>query len=448
MTKAEQYYHKMTTTPVTKLIVSLGIPTTISMLITNIYNMVDTYYVGKLGESQQAATGILFTLQCVIQAVSFMLGQGSGTLVSKALAEKDDKKASEYVSSAFFTGGACGVALMITGLLCLNPLLRMLGSTETILPYARQYGFWVLITCPFLVCSFVLNNNLRYEGKAFYGMIGLGIGSFINIFGDYLFIDIIPLGVFGAGMATGISQIISFCLLLYFHKKMAQGNIKWAYISKKQMIYTSILIIGFPALIRQGLSSISNGLLNNCTKVYGDAAIAAMSVVNRFSMFLMCVGLGIGQGFQPVASFNYEAKKYDRVKKGLLVTTGIGFIMVGIFAMLGFVFAEPIVYVFQKSEEVNRIGVKALRFAIVGVMFLPLSVPVNMLYQSIRKAGISSILSLLRSGLAFIPTLLIGTHFLGLTGIQIAQPVADILTGIISLPFMICFLRKPDEKQG
>lgn len=447
MTESKRYYAKMTKTPLTQLIVSLGIPTTISMLVTNIYNMADTYFVGILGESPQAATGILFTLQCIIQAIAFMLGQGSGTMVSKALADQNEKEASEYVSTGFYTAVCLGLVLMILGLVFLTPFMRLLGSTETILPYAEQYGTCVLISCPVMMGSFVLNNNLRYEGKSFYAMIGLVTGGVLNIFGDYLLVIVFDCGVLGAGVATAVSQYISFFLLLFFFIKMAQSNIHIAAISKRITVYLDIARVGFPALLRQGLSSISSGLLNNLTSPYGDAAIAAMSVVNRFSAFIMCVGLGIGQGYQPVASFNYQAKEYKRVKKGLLVTMAIGFVLVACLAIPGVIFADKIVYVFQKSEEVVSIGTAALRYACVGAFFLPLSVPVNMLYQSIRAAGVSSFLSLLRSGLMFIPTLLITTHLFGIVGIQISQPLADVLTGLVSIPFIVYFLRKKDFHQ-
>ena len=441
MTQADRYYQKMTETPVARLIIGLGIPTTISMLITGIYNLADTYFVGALGESQQAATGILFTLQSIIQAIAFMLGHGSGTFVSKALADKDTKTATRYVSTAFFTGIGIGLVLSIGGLLFLNPLLRLLGSTETILPYARDYGFWVLIACPIMIGSLILNNNLRYEGKAFYAMIGLTTGGVINIFGDYLLIRVFDLGVFGAGMATAISQTISFTILLVLYLRMAQSTVTPRAISRDAKEYLGICKVGFPSLIRQGLNSISGGILNNLTKAFGDAAIAAMSVVNRFSSLVMFVGLGIGQGFQPVASFNYQAKKYRRVKKGLIFTTVFGFCLLTVLATLGFVFAEPIVYLFQEHPSVREIGVPALRYATIGILFLSLSVPVNMLFQSIRRAGIASLLSLLRSGAIFIPVLLILHSVLGLTGIQLAQPVADALTGLISLPFMLYFLK-------
>lgn len=446
MTSTDTYYKKMTETPVSKLIVSLGIPTTISMLVTSIYNMADTYFVGTLGESQQAATGILFTLQAIIQAVAFMLGQGSGTMVSKALADKNKDEASEYVSTAFFVGLAAGTILTVFGLIFMDPFMKLLGSTDTILPYARQYGLWVLLAAPFMVCSFVLNNNLRYEGKSFYAMIGLVSGGIINILGDYLLINVLSMGVFGAGLSTAVSQLIGFALLLYFHRKTAQGIISIKRVSKEIRVLATISRVGFPALIRQGLTSISNGLLNNLTKPFGDAAIAAMSVVNRYSMLVMCVGLGIGQGFQPVASFNYQAKRYDRVKKGLLFTMTVGVVLVGVMSLPGLFFPEQIVSLFQKNKEVQEIGGLALRCASIGVLFHPLSIPVNMLYQSIRKAGISSFLSLLRSGLMLIPSLLITTALWGLTGIQISQPIADIGTGLISIPFIINFLRKKDEE--
>ena len=434
----------MTKTPVSRLIVRLGIPTTISMLITNIYNLADTYFVGTLGESPQAATGILFTLQCIIQAVAFMLGHGSGTYVSKALADKNTDEATRYVSTAFFVGAAAGTLLSVVGLIFLEPFMRLLGSTETILPHACDYGMWVLISCPFMVCSLVLNNNLRYEGMAFYSMIGLTTGGILNIFGDWLLIHRLHMGVYGAGLSTAASQIISFLILLVLYLTKAQSTISFRAISRRVKDYANIVKVGFPSLIRQGLTSISNGLLNNLTKPYGDAAIAAMSVVNRFSSLVMCVGLGIGQGFQPVASFNHRAKEYKRVKQGLIFTTVLGFCVVAVLSFGGFLLADRIVYVFQKSDEVVRIGSAALRYATVGLLFLPLSVPVNMLYQSIRRAGTASFLSILRSGATLIPTLLITVHFFGLTGIQISQPIADAITGIICIPFIVHFLRSKE----
>jgi putative MATE family efflux protein len=436
----------MTETPVAKLIVSMGIPTTISMLITSIYNMADTYFVGSLGESAQAATGVMYTLQCVIQGIAFMLGHGGGTFISKYLAARDQDKASSYISSAFFAGGSAGIVIMVLGFLLLTPMVYFLGSTPTIAPYARQYGMWVLLGAPFVIMSMILNNALRYEGCAIYAMVGLTTGGILNIFGDWLFVAKLGMGVFGAGMATAISQLISFSILLFMFIKMAQSKIRFRSVSKDWRVYLSICHVGFPSLIRQGLSSITTGVLNNLTKPFGDAAIAAMSVVNRYSMFLMCVGLGMGQGFQPVAAFNYQAKKYKRVKQGLLFTMCFGLVFIGAISTVSIIWADPIIQIFQKNEKVVEVGRVALRYAAIGMMFMPFSVPVNMLYQSIQKPTISSVLSLLRSGLITIPLLLLCVPLLGLPGVQIAQPCADVISGLVSIPFIWHFVKKhPNE---
>lgn len=444
VTNADQHYKKMTETPVPRLILNLGIPTTISMLITNIYNMADTYFVGTIGESAQAATGILFTVQAIMQGIAFMMGHGSGTFIARYLADKNPKEATKYVSSAFFVGGFIGLLITVLGLSFLEPLVRFLGSTDTIVPHAKDYGMWILMAAPFIICSLVLNNALRYEGKALYAMFGLTTGGILNIFGDYILVKVFRLGVYGAGLATAASQVVSFSILLFMYLKMAQSTISLKAVSKDIRLYLTICRIGFPSLIRQGLSSVTNGLLNNLTKPFGDAAIAAMSVVSRYSNFLMCVGLGMGQGFQPVASFNYQAKKIGRVKKGLIFTTAFGLVFIGAMSTISIIFAEPIIGIFQKHPEVIVIGSKALRFTAIGMMFMPFTVPVNMLYQSIQQPTISSVLSLIRSGMVTIPILLFAVPTLGLLGIQIAQPTADLIAGLISIPFIIRFLRKPE----
>ena len=447
MDQTELYYKKMTETPVSKLIVRLGIPTTVSMLISSIYNIADTYFVGTLGESPQAAVGIILTLQSIIQALAFMIGHGSGTFVAKELANKDAKAAGKYTSSAFFFAAVAALIFVTVCFTFLEPIMRVLGSTDTILPHAKAYGRWIILAAPAIMCSIVMNNNLRYEGKAMSAMVGLTFGGLLNIFGDWLFIRRIGMGVAGAGLATAISQVVSFCILFIMQWKTAQSKIKLRYISRSIKTYLGIIKIGFPSLIRQGLNAISLGLLNNFTKPFGDAAIAAMTIVNRYSFIVSSIGIGIGQGFQPVSSFNYQAKEYSRVKKGLIFTTCFSFCVVAVLSLPGLIFSERIVYLFQKSEDVIRIGRTALRFAAVGVMFVPISMPLNMLMQSIQKAGFASLLAMLRSGLVFIPVLLISVHFLGLTGIQLSQPIADVLVGLICVPFMIRFLRSTPDTE-
>ena len=442
MNKSEAYHKKMTEDSVSKIIISLGIPTTISMLITNIYNMADTYFVGGLGDSAQAATGILFTLQCIIQAVAFMLGHGSGTFVAKYLAQKNLDRASIYTSTAFVCGAGMGLTLMSLGLVFIEPFLKFLGSTDTILPYAKDYGTWILIACPFLICSLILNNVLRYEGKAFYAMFGLTTGGLLNIAGDYILIEKLDMGVYGAGLSTAVSQMVSFTILFILYKKYAQSKLSLKFMAKEGEVYLNIFKMGLPSLIRQGLTSISNGLLNNLIKPFGDAPIAAMSIVQKYSSFVMCVGLGIGQGYQPFASFNYELKEYDRVKKGSKFLLTFGTIAVGALATLGFIFAPSIVALFQKEIAVIEVGTPAMRYAAVGLGFLPISVACNMLYHSIRKAAMASFMAIMRSGAVLIPVLIITSALWGLDGIIMAQGISDILTGIITLPFFIRFFKK------
>jgi Na+-driven multidrug efflux pump len=294
-----------------------------------------------------------------------------------------------------------------------------------------------------MIASLVLNNNLRYEGKAFYSMIGLVTGAILNIFGDYIFINVMNLGVFGAGMSTGISQIVSFVILLFLYIKNAQGKISIKLFSMDIMVHFNIFRGGLPSLIRQGLTSISNGVLNNLVKPFGDSAVAAISIVNRYSNLIMCTGLGIGQGLQPVAAFNYGVKDYRRVKNGMYVTLIISTIIVGLLAILGLVIPDKIVWLFQKNQEVINLGAPALRYATIGIIFLPISVTANMLFQSIRKNLIASILSTLRSGAILIPTLLIFSFTdLGFTGISLAQPISDIISSAISIVFIILFVVK------
>ena len=446
MSDAEKHYQKMTLTPVPKLILQLGIPTAISMLITSLYNMADTYFVGTIGPSAQAATGVLFTLQSIIQGIGVMLGHGGGTYISKSLADRDVPTASRYISTSFFSGLLIGLVFSVVGLCFLSPLVKLLGSTDTILPHAMDYGFWILLACPFIMCSFILNNGLRYEGRALYAMIALASGGILNIFGDYLLVYRMQMGVYGAGLATAVSQVFGFFFLLFMFRKMAQSRISIASVDRHPACFFKIVHVGFPSLIRQSLNSVTHGILNNLTKPFGDAAIAAMSVVNRYSMFLMCVGLGIGQGFQPVASFNYQAKKYDRVKQGLKFTMFFCFLFIGTLSIISAVFAEPVISVFQKRQEVIDIGATALRYTAVGMLFITVSIPVNMLFQSIQKPTIASFLSMIRSGGITIPLLIILVPALGLTGVQISQPIADVVSGLISLPLAVKFLHaEPKE---
>ncbi len=436
-----QQYKKMTETPVPRLIITLGIPTTISMLVTNIYNMADTYFVGKIGTSASGAVGIVFGLMAIIQAFGFMFGHGAGSIISRRLGARDVKSASRFASTSFVSSLVVGAVIMVLGFLFLNPLMRLLGSTDTILPYARTYASFILLAAPFMASSCVMNNILRYEGRAALAMVGLTSGGILNIFGDWLLMDGFGLGVMGAGLSTAVSQIISFCILLFMFlsgKTESKFALKW--VTKDLGDVVMICKTGLPSLMRQGLTSVSTMVLNGQAAIYGDAAVAAMSIVNRICSFIFSVALGIGQGFQPVSAFNYGAKKYGRVRQGFCFTLGLSEVLLGTIAVVGMIYSSHFVAFFRNDPKVITIGNFALSVQLAALFFQPLTVCSNMLFQSVGKNGKATFLAMLRSGLCFIPVIALLSKVLGLTGVEISQTVADVLAFFISLPFTLRFL--------
>lgn len=450
--KQNQQYIKMTETPIPRLIIKLGIPTTLSMLVTSLYNMADTFFLGTYGTSASGAVGVVFGLMAILQAFGFMFGQGAGSLCSRALGAKNVEKASLYTSTGFFAAMIAGVIIGVFGIIFIDPFMFLLGSTDTILPYARNYAVFILIAAPFMCSSCVLNNVLRFEGRAAFATVGLISGGILNIFGDWLLMSVFDLGVVGAGISTAVSQCISFAILLAMFLRgrvilksrttLTSSILSIKYISRRFSDLFDICKTGFPSLVRQGLTSVSTMLLNNCAEAYGDAAIAAMSIVNRICFFTFATALGIGQGFQPVCAFNYGAKKYGRVKNAYIFTFILGEIFLGSVAIIGLFFADDLVVLFQNDPEVVRIGTFALSAQFIGQFFQPAAVCTNMMFQSVGKSGIATLLSMMRSGLFFIPVLLILTALFGLPGIQLSQAIADILTTVAALPFAILFLRK------
>ncbi len=315
MDSQEQKYLQMTQPPVEKLICRLAIPCIISMLVTSFYNMADTFFVGQLkSNAATGAVGVVFSMMAIIQAVGFFFGQGSGTFISRALGQKNQKEAQEMASTAFFSSLAIGTVICILGQIFLEPLAYLLGSTETILPYTKEYLRVILLGTPWITSSFVLNNQLRFQGGAFYAMIGITSGAVLNIILDPIMIFVLDLGVAGAGWATIIGQFVSFCLLLAGCSKGGNVPIRFRNIRLRWYYYCMIFKGGLPSLSRQCLSSLATICLNHAAQPYGDAAIAAMGVVQRITMFGASTMLGFGQGFQPVCGFNYGARLYDRVK--------------------------------------------------------------------------------------------------------------------------------------
>lgn len=441
---AEEQFNKMINTPVWKLIASLSVPTVISMLITSIYNMADTFFVSQISTEASAAVGIVFPIMSIIQACGFTLGMGSGSLLSIKLGQKKNEEASEISSTAFFTALAIGLLITVFGNVFSSFFLKSVGASQAVLPYAQDYARYIFFGAPLMCASFVLNNDLRSEGKAFFSMIALTFGGILNILLDPLFIFALKMGISGAAIATLISQTVSFSILLSFFlrkKSICQMNPK--YFSKNPKVLGKIVVTGLPSLARQGMASIATILLNTAAGTFGgDSGVAAMSIVTKICMFLASIMIGIGQGFSPVSGYNYGAKRYDRVKKAFAFMVSSSFCLLSVLSVLVFIFAPQIMKAFRDDATVISIGTTALRWQAAFIPFHPIIVGTNMLMQSTRHVNQAIYLSMNRQGLYFIPLILLLPHFLGLTGVEICQFLADLLSAITAIPFLIWFYKK------
>lgn len=431
---ADEKFKRMTETPINKLVLTLAVPTIISMLTTSIYNMADTFFVSQISTSASGAVGVAFPLMMIIQAIGFTLGMGSGNYISRLLGQKNREYSSKVLATGFFTALFLGTALAIIGLIFLEPLVYILGATDTIAPHAKAYIQYILIGIPFMTASFVMNGTLRFQGSAFYSMIGIATGGILNILMDPIFIFTFKMGTAGAALATIISQFISFCILFYNSSKGGNLKIKFKDFTPKWVMYREILRGGLPSFYRQALGSIAIICLNYSAGIYGDAAIAAMSIVGRVIHFAISVMLGLGQGFQPVCGFNYGAKLYDRVLDAFWFTAKLSVTALAILGIMGFITSPLVIRTFRKEDlDVIAIGSLALRLQ---SLTLPLSawiIMTNMLVQTIGKGREASIVSISRQGLFFIPSILVLPRIFGLLGVQISQPVSDVFSFILAV---------------
>lgn len=444
MEQKDPRYTKMVQARIGTLILSLSVPTIISMLITSIYNMADTYFVSKLGTSASGAVGVVFSLMAIIQAVGFTVGMGSGSLISRLLGAHRTDEASKVAASGFYMSIFFGGLVAAAGLLFLDPLMQSLGATDTILPYARDYARYILFAAPVMAASFVLNNILRAEGQARLAMVGIATGGILNCGLDPLFIFVFKMGISGAAIATALSQLISMLILLScFVRGKTVCKLGLPKLSRTPDTYLQILKNGLPSFCRQGLASISTVALNVNAAVYGDAAVAAMSIVGKIFMFIFSFTLGIGQGYQPVLGYNYGAKKFGRVREAFFFTLKTCMAIMTVCSIGGFAAAPFLMKLFIATDPaVVAIGAKALRAQCLAMPLIPLGVMCNMTFQSIGKSWTATFLAAARQGIFFLPLILVLPRFLGLTGVQITQPLADLCTFLCCLPFTFHFFRE------
>lgn len=425
----------MTTAPVPKLVTSLAVPTIISMLITAFYNMADTYFVGKINTQATAAVGIAFSVMAIIQALGFFFGHGSGNYISRKLGAQDTRSAEKMASTGFFCALIVGVFISFLGLLFITPLSKILGSTSTILPYTEKYLGIVLLGAPFMAASLVLNNQMRFQGNAVYAMVGITVGAVINIGLDPLLMFTFGLGISGAAIATVTSQVCSFLLLLMMEHKGNNIRIRWENFTPTPDMLKEIVQGGTPSLFRQGLSSVATICLNHSAGMYGDAAIAGMSIVTRICAFINSFVIGFGQGFQPVCGFNYGAKIYERVKSGFWFCVRVGSLFLLVCSVVGFILAPEIIETFRKGDPaVTAIGTNALRWQLISLPLCAWIVLCNMMLQTIRKPIPATILAASRQGMFFIPLIWVLPLFFGLPGVEITPAIADVCSALLAVP--------------
>ena len=426
---SEQQRDRMLYTPIPKLIVSLSVPTLASQLISVFYNTADTYFVSKLSTSASAAVGVVFSLMSIIQAFGFGIGMGCGSIISRSLGNRDNERANRTASSAFFFAAAVGLLICIAGLCTLRPLMRLLGSTETILPYSESYARIILLAAPIMCASFVLSNTLRSEGEAMLSMYGICTGGLLNVALDPLFIFVFDMGIAGAALATVIAQ---GCSAVWVHLRC---------VSKRPGLYGEILLVGFPTICRQGFASLSSALLNNAAAVYSDAAVAAVTISNKVYLLVRSIVIGIGQGFQPVAGYNFGAGDKKRTRQAFWFSVLLGTAVCIVCAAVISLFPDEIMHFFRDDAEVTRIGRQALLYACAVMPLMGYSTYVNQLYQCLGFHQAATLLASCRNGLLYVPLILLLPRMLGLPGVEMSQPGADLLTFVVSLPFQIWFFR-------
>lgn len=431
-------YEFLTQAPVSRVILTMAVPTIVSMLVTCFYVIVDTYFVGQLNTQSTAAVGIVFPLMSLIQAIGSFFGHGSGAYMSRELGARRTDNASSMATTGLVYALLTGILIAVVALLFLRPLSLVLGSTATSLLFTEQYMAIILLGAPFQIASFTLNSQLRMQGNARYAMWGIISGALLNVILDPILIFACGLQLRGAALATVIGQIVSVAVLLAMcHFRATTGvrlrprffSLHWHYV--REIVYG-----GSPSLSRQGLASISVVLLNVAAAGYGDAAVAAMSIVSRVTMFVMAVIVGLGQGFQPFCGYCYGAALYNRLRHGFWFTVRVGFVFLLCFSAFFFCFAEQTIAVFRDDAIVIAVGSTALRWHLAVYPLNAYIMAGNMMLQTTRRPIRANVLSSARRGLVFIPFILILPHLFGLMGIAMCQAVCDVVTFIIAIPIV------------
>ena len=432
----------MLNTPIPRLVPKMALPSIAGMLVTSAYNLADTLFVSQLGTDATGAVGVNGSIDLIIMMAGSLLAVGAASLTSRLLGAKQDERAREVLSTCFFLALALGTLVLILGFTYQNKILLLLGANEEILPYSEQYCRYILLAAPFMATSFVLNQCLRAEGSAVFSMIGMVAGAVLNVGLDPLFIFTFGWGVAGASAATAISKVVSWCILMtpYFRKKTLL-TIRFRQFRPRWSDAKEVCAMGSASFFRNGLGTLAGILLNRIAVGYGTSALAAINVANRITMFMTSACLGFGQGFQPVARYNFGAGDKKRTRQAFWFSVLLGTAVCIVCAAVISLFPDEIMHFFRDDAEVTRIGRQALLYACAVMPLMGYSTYVNQLYQCLGFHQAATLLASCRNGLLYVPLILILPRMLGLPGVEMSQPGADLLTFVVSLPFQIWFFR-------
>ena len=432
-----------------KALLAMGIPTMIGMLVNAFYNLVDAYFVGGLGESQMGAISVVYPLGQVVVGLGLLFGNGAASYISRLLGRGDKENADKVASTALYSSISVGAVIIIISMIFLHPILKLLGATDSILPYATTYAGIYIVSCIFNVFNVAMNNIVTSEGAAKTTMCALLIGAVLNIALDPLFIYVFDLGVAGAAIATAISQVVSTCVYLtYILRKKSVFHFRVKDCTYSREIMSEIFKIGIPTLVFQILTSLSISLINNAAGDYGDSAIAGMGVVTRLISMGSLSVFGFIKGFQPIAGYSYGAKKFDRLREAIKTSILWSTVFCVIFGLVLALFPTAIVSQFTKGDaEMIRIGAASLRANGITIMLFGFYTVYSSLFLALGKGREGFILGACRQGICFIPVILLLPMVWGLNGILYAQPIADVLSAIITVFMAIPLHKKLNEMQ-
>ena len=434
----EQRRNMMLNDPISRIIPKMAIPTIVAFLINSIYSLADTYFVSSLGTNATAAVSVNASLDQLIMMCGSMLAVGANSYIARLLGQNQDKKASQVLSTAFFTAMGIGALLMVFGSIFMTPMVRLLGATPTCEQYSIDYATYVLFAAPFMASNFVMNQCLRSEGSATLSMVGMGFGGILNIVLDPIFIFGFDMGVAGASLATAISKLVSFVILVFpYVTRRSLLRLSLRNFRASWDIFSQIIAVGSSSMFRSGLAVVSAIMLNDLAGNISDSVLAAVGVCNKVMMFPFSIILGFGSGFQPVAGFNWGAKRYDRVRESYRFCSRVAIIGSLIMALVVGVFADTFVVLFAGTdEEMRRIGIICMVSQCIALPVHGWVAVVNMLCAGLGKAKYALALSTSRQGSCFIPILYPLAWIFGAVGIASVQALADILTLLLAVPIM------------